>query len=463
MALKRITVLLLVMLVGMTVSAQELTETFTTSDGSLTFSYPAGFQVQEMMPGVAGVADADETVAVFMFNGLMFSDFDLTGTIDPLELFTSIGLSSEEIGEPEPITLNIGSGTLTSVVMEDIGNGLVAIIETEAGPLIGLIAERSGEVSAENRELGLAILDTVVLSEPVVVTPEAPETDECAIPVADMPEGIVQFCGGVELTLPEGWFASSGYETVTNFAGIQTEDFSVSATIGVDEVTEYYNPETYFTDVVSYLAEAAGHEDYDPAEHVVTLVDDDTRTIQVYDPTQYVELEEGAVAQVVGVVTLNRDLFVIVTFTWVPSSVEMDVQPIIDQVLQSVTLNDTYTGEPAYIVVDGEMVFVYDLTWTDSTYLFAFSEQTSYIVNCPAEGVDLSSGTVWGTDIYTDDSAVCVAAVHAGAITTDGGVIRVTMLEGQESYTGSERNGVTTQDYDSWGGSFSVEPFTQPE
>ncbi|MCC6567201.1 MAG: protease B, partial [Chloroflexi bacterium] len=58
---------------------------------------------------------------------------------------------------------------------------------------------------------------------------------------------------------------------------------------------------------------------------------------------------------------------------------------------------------------------------------------------------------------------VCVAAVHAGAITTDGGVIRVTMLEGQESYTGSERNGVTTQDYGSWGGSFSVEPFTQPE
>lgn len=72
---------------------------------------------------------------------------------------------------------------------------------------------------------------------------------------------------------------------------------------------------------------------------------------------------------------------------------------------------------------------------------------------CPAGG---EAGTVWGTNVYTDDSSVCTAAVHVGLITlADGGDVVFEIGEGAEEYVGSESNGISTNDYGSWGGSFS--------
>lgn len=64
---------------------------------------------------------------------------------------------------------------------------------------------------------------------------------------------------------------------------------------------------------------------------------------------------------------------------------------------------------------------------------------------------------IWGVDVYTDDSAVCVAAVHAGAIGPGGGVITVSRARGQQSYPGRARNGVVSHDYGPLGQSFRVE------
>ena len=60
---------------------------------------------------------------------------------------------------------------------------------------------------------------------------------------------------------------------------------------------------------------------------------------------------------------------------------------------------------------------------------------------------------VWGTDIYTNDSALCHAAKHAGVITEAGGSILVRRAPGQSSYRGSTRNGFTSGDYGAWDGS----------
>jgi hypothetical protein len=68
------------------------------------------------------------------------------------------------------------------------------------------------------------------------------------------------------------------------------------------------------------------------------------------------------------------------------------------------------------------------------------------------------TGPVWGTDTYTDDSLLATAAVHAGVLAVGKkGIVKVTMLPGQASYTGSTRNGITTQGYGEWGGSYKVE------
>ncbi len=72
--------------------------------------------------------------------------------------------------------------------------------------------------------------------------------------------------------------------------------------------------------------------------------------------------------------------------------------------------------------------------------------------NCPANG---SFGSVWGTDIYTDDSSICTAAVHAGLITRQGGgTVTIEMRAGLPSYTSTLRNGINSTSFMQWHGSF---------
>lgn len=74
---------------------------------------------------------------------------------------------------------------------------------------------------------------------------------------------------------------------------------------------------------------------------------------------------------------------------------------------------------------------------------------------CPANG---TVGSLWGTGTYTDDSSLCSAAVHDGKISLlKGGEVRVRMAPGLTSYLGSRRNGITSNSYGSWSGSFTLE------
>jgi hypothetical protein len=77
-----------------------------------------------------------------------------------------------------------------------------------------------------------------------------------------------------------------------------------------------------------------------------------------------------------------------------------------------------------------------------------------FTYTCPPNG---SRASVWGTDVYTDDSSICTAAVHAGAITfARGGNVTIEIAGGQPSYTGSTRNGITTSNWSAYPGSFRV-------
>ena len=67
---------------------------------------------------------------------------------------------------------------------------------------------------------------------------------------------------------------------------------------------------------------------------------------------------------------------------------------------------------------------------------------------------DSMVGKVWGSGVYTDDSSICAAALHAGVVSAGGGSVSYIILPGQESYQGSTRNGVSTISYGNWKGSF---------
>lgn len=67
------------------------------------------------------------------------------------------------------------------------------------------------------------------------------------------------------------------------------------------------------------------------------------------------------------------------------------------------------------------------------------------------------TGNAWGSGPYTNDSNICVAAMHAGVITSLGGAVRVLAAPGLQSYRGSEWNGTSTLDYGAWSGSITFD------
>jgi hypothetical protein len=79
-----------------------------------------------------------------------------------------------------------------------------------------------------------------------------------------------------------------------------------------------------------------------------------------------------------------------------------------------------------------------------------------YPFHCPP-GKPLPSRVI-GSGPYTDDSSICSAAVHAGAIgAKDGGEVTIEIRPGEPHYAGSERNYIRSTAYErAWSGSFVV-------
>lgn len=117
------------------------------------------------------------------------------------------------------------------------------------------------------------------------------------------------------------------------------------------------------------------------------------------------------------------------------------------------------TGEDAAAELESDIAAVLDepdattIGWT--THAVAYQENlgSEYRFTCPPLG-EAEPGRVWGTIIYTTDSAVCAAAVHAGFLTREGGEVKIQILDGRRSYDGSESNGITSQDYGQWNASY---------
>lgn len=66
---------------------------------------------------------------------------------------------------------------------------------------------------------------------------------------------------------------------------------------------------------------------------------------------------------------------------------------------------------------------------------------------------------VYGTGPYASSSAICAAAVHAGALRLGvrGGPVNVVLGPGRQSYPGGSANGITAQPHGRAAGSFRIE------
>jgi hypothetical protein len=96
------------------------------------------------------------------------------------------------------------------------------------------------------------------------------------------------------------------------------------------------------------------------------------------------------------------------------------------------------------------------IAWSDTAQ--SFGDEDRKLVRCPPGGM---AGAVSGTDLYTDDSSICSAGVHAGLIALEtGGVVTVEMRPGQMAFAGSTRYGLTSSRKGVWPRSFM---FVEPE
>lgn len=94
------------------------------------------------------------------------------------------------------------------------------------------------------------------------------------------------------------------------------------------------------------------------------------------------------------------------------------------------------------------------ITWSSGSGAWRGQWGRREVLFCPPRG---TPEPVWGTDVYTADSSVCTAAIHAGLLDSAkiGGRVMIEVRPDISQYVGSTRNGVTSGDWmDVWPSSF---------
>lgn len=142
--------------VPFTAQAQDLTETFTTADGSLTLNYPSGWTAEEFL-GTVLLANSEAATAVFTEGSAVQPGQVVVAVLTPESVAQNLAGSAEEVTSPEGLLTVFLSDTVTTyseIETETLGGKPVArasateneelllayAIEFESG-VFGLVAQ----------------------------------------------------------------------------------------------------------------------------------------------------------------------------------------------------------------------------------------------------------------------------------------------------------------------------------
>ena len=94
------------------------------------------------------------------------------------------------------------------------------------------------------------------------------------------------------------------------------------------------------------------------------------------------------------------------------------------------------------------------IAWDTTASGFKGEAGKTYTFQCPAEGTEHG---VYGSDIYTQDSSICTAAVHAGLFSlAQGGIVTIEYRPGRLTYGSTVRNGIKSRTWGEYPRSFVV-------
>jgi len=103
---------------------------------------------------------------------------------------------------------------------------------------------------------------------------------------------------------------------------------------------------------------------------------------------------------------------------------------------------------------DSEEVEVTPIDWSTTATGFKDDLGMKYKFECPPNGTEF---LIWGSDIYTKDSSICTAAVHAGLFSmADGGTVTIEYRPGRLTYGSTERNGIKSRTFGEYPRSYVV-------
>jgi hypothetical protein len=447
-------ILVIMLLASLLVAARQagLTESFTTSGGvmvrfppgyeatedssyGLTLSNTGAFDVMIVEAGPAvdeGLpAPLQSVEAVYEHYALVLETIDATLDRD--------ARSSRIINDREAIR--------QPLMLDETLEAVLLVFEIRPGEFGVMLAVRllGDPRTADLENLMVAVAQTVRLVSPPLATPELSPYDRPRTP-AEMPPNTVRFVAGSQVSYPDGWSIFRLTDFIENSVTFNPDDDPRISAI----ITDYGADET--TDLAllkrihgGRLAAAAGDQAFDAETSFEPVTLADGRTAYRYIPRSGTDASAPYI--VLYLVPLAENRFGSVQGQGLPGNLPPGFDDDLLAMAESFALLDE-GGESA-------TVNLYEVECDTPSDQLVNQTTTAAIAICPA---GCNEGIVWGTDVYTSDSSVCTAAVHAGVITVEqGGPVYLEYRLGKEAYPSSERNGIITGNWGRWNASFVVE------
>ncbi len=471
---------ILCLTLSLTSMAQSPLDSTLTTSGGMTLQYPSSYIGDGDDDFSAGLINLE--TGIFIVIGAGDASFDFTGEeastseelkdsfVNTIEIFGGL-MDSEPIQE---LSINDRPAFLVPFDTSSIGRGYFLSFELSDATLVSamLFGTSGTEIPAEMVEDLKAIASSITidasLATPTETTDssdattsaeteiednaevEADDEDEIpegAIAIADFPEGMILTGSGLQMPTLEGFTLLPGEDYVESSLGLISTNFQNSVIVVDEGEMPESELQTYIQNIIPTFALLAGNENYN-VETDLQVMDVDGRTITYYSSPDLTEDDEDELSLYYFIVELLPDSNRITTVQVMVIDTEInnfDETALLEWV-QSIELT-----EEAIIAMNAPEQVTCNAT---GSYVTGVDNATS-TVTCPA-GCDATSGTIWGTEIYTDDSSICVAAIHMGVIDETGGVVLVSYAEGQSSYASTLLNGITSSEYGEWGASFTV-------
>jgi hypothetical protein len=432
------------------------------STTGMTIDRPSGFSVRETEPNVLQMLSTSNTGAVFTLSvgePAVEAELDMTlldqGAVTLLKTYAAAVVANSRgtvLSAQTPFADSVIDGATQQF---DIAGSpiLVAVaIVGDGVPVMAVIRDSENAVS-DPGGLAEAVIASIRFAEP----PPRYSVDipAFACPAPTQPANKIVLCSGPQFDLPESLEPISGAEI--RDAVVLRQGSDVFASLVTIPLGDFTTGQSYAAAVLGTIARNGGPAaiNSDPLSFY-EIIDSQLgqRTVRVFDSAEHPGIIEGD--KLIYIIDLYQT-----TLIYMEVNISGGDRAKMRQTFDQLALSTTFRPEVTVTAIEQAQIaniYAGDLACNSSslTLTFPANEPRSLVVTCPA---NCTAGIVWGTDLYTSDSSVCTAAVHAGLITlAEGGQFIITYASGKEGYDGSERNGVTTLNFGRWGDSFTLAP-----